>query len=186
MSFEVRELTAEILEAGIIVQGCLQGSKLRVAYRVGHFQKGGKIEKKTRYCGHMFWAGLRTALKAYFSWKKGKFFEIGFQISLTRCWKGLGTKCWGILKRSWNETLHSRKIPFLTQISKKSLNKGLKGPEIILSFSFLIFYVFFLYQSDPEIWCFMNPGYYKDVLHFQIPKFGPEVMNIKNKELFRP
>ena len=32
MSFEVRELTAEILEAGIIVQGCWQGSKFRVAY----------------------------------------------------------------------------------------------------------------------------------------------------------
>ena len=43
MSFEVRELTAEILGAGIIVQGCWQESKLRVAYsfaRVGHFQKG--------------------------------------------------------------------------------------------------------------------------------------------------
>ena len=43
MSFGVRELTAEILEAGIIVQGCWQGPKLRVAYSfagVGHFQKG--------------------------------------------------------------------------------------------------------------------------------------------------
>ena len=43
MPFEVRELTAEILEAGIIVEGCWQGSKLRVAYSfagVGHFQKG--------------------------------------------------------------------------------------------------------------------------------------------------
>ena len=28
MSFEVRELTAEILEAGIIVQGCWQGLNL--------------------------------------------------------------------------------------------------------------------------------------------------------------
>ena len=32
MFFEVRGLTAEILEAGIIVQGCWQGPKLRVAY----------------------------------------------------------------------------------------------------------------------------------------------------------
>ena len=44
MSFELRELTAEILEAGIIVQGCWQGSKLRVAYYsfagVGLLQKG--------------------------------------------------------------------------------------------------------------------------------------------------
>ena len=43
MSFEVRGLTAEILEAGIIVQECWQGSKLRVAYSfagVGHLQKG--------------------------------------------------------------------------------------------------------------------------------------------------
>ena len=26
----------------------------------------------------------------------------------------------------------------------------------------------------------------RDVRHFQIPKFGPEIMNIKNKELFWP
>ena len=42
MFFEVRGLTAEILDAGIIVQECWQGSKLRVAYSfagVGHFQK---------------------------------------------------------------------------------------------------------------------------------------------------
>ena len=35
MSFEVRELTAEILEARISVQWCWQGSKLRVAYSFG-------------------------------------------------------------------------------------------------------------------------------------------------------
>ena len=45
MPFEVRGLTAEILECGIKVQGCWQGSisKLMVAYifaGVGHFQKG--------------------------------------------------------------------------------------------------------------------------------------------------
>ena len=43
MSSEAQGLTAELLEAGIIVQGCWQGSKLRVAYSfagVGHFQKG--------------------------------------------------------------------------------------------------------------------------------------------------
>ena len=43
MSFEVRELTAEILETWIIAEGCWQGPKLRVAYSfagVGHFQKG--------------------------------------------------------------------------------------------------------------------------------------------------
>ena len=42
MSFGVRELTAEIIEARIIVQGCWQGSKLRVAYGfagVGHFRE---------------------------------------------------------------------------------------------------------------------------------------------------
>ena len=43
MSFKVQERTAEILEAEIIVRGCWQGSKLRVAYSfagVAHFQKG--------------------------------------------------------------------------------------------------------------------------------------------------
>ena len=43
MSFNVRGLTTEILEDGIIVQGCWQGPKLSVAYSfagVGHFQKG--------------------------------------------------------------------------------------------------------------------------------------------------
>ena len=43
MYFEVRGRPVEILEAGIIVQGCRQGSKLRVAYSfagVGHLQKG--------------------------------------------------------------------------------------------------------------------------------------------------
>ena len=42
MSFDVRGLSAEILEAGIIIE-LLQGPKLRVAYSfagVGHFQKG--------------------------------------------------------------------------------------------------------------------------------------------------
>ena len=75
MSFEVRELTAEILEAEIIVQGCWQGSKLRVAYNfagVRHLQKkGGNIENKTQgRSGQMCRAGLRKALQAYFSEKR--------------------------------------------------------------------------------------------------------------------
>ena len=73
MSFEVRGLTAEILEAGIIVKVYWQGSKLRVAYSFVGWAKskgGGNIEKKTRYCGQMCRAGLRKAVKACFSEKR--------------------------------------------------------------------------------------------------------------------
>ena len=65
MSFGVRELTAEILEDGIIVQGCWQGSKLRVAYSfagVGHFQKG-----RTNVSGR-----IEESFKSIFLGKKGK------------------------------------------------------------------------------------------------------------------
>ena len=47
-------------------------------------KRGGNIEKKTRYCGQMCRAGLRKALKSFFSGKKGKSFKIGFQIFSTR------------------------------------------------------------------------------------------------------
>ena len=43
-------------------------------------KRGGNIEKKTRYCRQMCRAGLRKALKACLSGKKGKSFRIGFQI----------------------------------------------------------------------------------------------------------
>ena len=41
------------------------------------YKRDGNIEKKTRYCRQMCWAGLRKALKACFSGIKGKFFKIG-------------------------------------------------------------------------------------------------------------
>ena len=70
MSFGVRELTAEILEAGIIVQGCWQGSKLRVAYIVSRgwaiSKRGRNIEKKKRS------GRIEESFNSIFLGKKGK------------------------------------------------------------------------------------------------------------------
>ena len=71
------------VEAGIIVQGCWQGSKLRVAYSFaggGTFPKGaGTLERRQGLGGQMCRIGLRKALKAYFSGKREK---KGFKIGL--------------------------------------------------------------------------------------------------------
>ena len=74
MSFVVRGRPVEIVEAGIIVQGCRQGSKLRVALLFrggGTFTKGvGTLKIRQGKSGQMCRAGLRKALKAYFLGKR--------------------------------------------------------------------------------------------------------------------
>ena len=65
MSFGVRELTAEILEAGIIVQGCSKGLNLglHIVSRGGPFPNGaGTLKRRKGQGEQMCRAGLRKAL----------------------------------------------------------------------------------------------------------------------------
>ena len=85
MPFEVRELTSEIQEAGIIVQGWCKGLNLWlhiVSLGWAISKRGGNIEKKTRYCGQMFRAGLRKTLKACFSKKRESPLKLTFNFFL--------------------------------------------------------------------------------------------------------
>ena len=74
MSFEVWGLTAEILEAGIIVQGCWQESKFRVAYSfagVGNLQKGREHWKEDKVLRTNVSGRIEESIKSIFLRKKG-------------------------------------------------------------------------------------------------------------------
>ena len=74
MSFEVQGQPVEILEAGIIVQGCKQGSKLRVAYSfagVGHFQKEWEHLKEGKVLRTNVSGRIEESIKSMFL-EKGK------------------------------------------------------------------------------------------------------------------